>query len=189
MEGALARLSNANLSPPTTSPSLAVVAAATPSPAWRRPCRPRPPRRWPSRRRRPSRCAGGGPAQGRCLKKSIKWFLFELVCLSAAAILPLSREPAGCCSSREQNRSTEDVLSCTSMYQYVLVWKESHTGIYRFVPLCTCINREIPIACTVIYRHVPLCTYIYRDIPFWYIPVHTSMYGYLLLRKVHGGSY
>ena len=126
------------------------------------------------------------------MMNTINLFLLELVCLLAAAILPLSREPAGCCSSREQNRSTEDVLSCTSMYQYVLVWKESHTGIYRCVPLCTCINREIPIACTVIYRYVPLRTYIYRDIPFWYImiPVHsTSMYEYLLLRKVHGGSY
>ena len=172
MEGALARLSNANLSPPTTSPSLAVVAAATPSPARRRPCRPRP---GAGRAGAGGQAgAGGGSAPESCLKKSIKWFLFKLVCLSAAVILPLSREPAGCCSSREQNRSTEDVLSCTSMYQYVLVWKESHTGIYRCVQLCTCINREIPIACTVIYRHVPLCTYIYRDIPFWYIQVHTS---------------
>jgi hypothetical protein len=51
------------------------------------------------------------------------------------------------------------------MYQYVLVWTEFHSCIYRFVLPCTGINRSIPISYTVMYRLVPLCTCIYRYIP------------------------
>jgi hypothetical protein len=143
MEGALARLSNANLSPPTTSPStsssaataLAVVAAATPSPARQRPCR-----RRPRRRRRPSR------RQRRAGARKMPEEINKMVSVYTSVSFGRCDFAAFTRASRVlQQLGTKQVnRGCTFMYQYVQV--------------CTCMER-------ISYWHIPLCTAMYLHKP------------------------
>ncbi len=128
-------------------------------------------RHLPSRRHRLAAYAAARAS----LNNAMKWFVIELVCLSAAAIRQLSTfklastGPAGCCSS--WNKSGEQ-------------------GMYSHVPECTWLYYWMYQCWTAMYRYVPVCTGIYRDIPIvvytgMYFPqnLHTSIYRYVLLSE------
>ena len=76
----------------------------------------------------------------------------------------------------------------TMMYQYVpvcrfdTVLKQSYTTIYLYVLVCTCFNHFIP-SYTVINGHIPWYTVISV------IPVHTSMYQYVIFENFHTSTY
>ena len=162
-------LSDANLSPPTTSPSRSSSAA------WRRRRRRR--RR---RRSRPCTAAPGAPCGPRPQRRP-RGQVVNGFCLNWCAFQPLrfgsfqlSSEPAQ--PSRVLNQVNG---GCTLMYQYVLALKRSHTGTYRVINVGKALSSW----------YIPVCTMLYYDQLVCYILVCTSTYLDILWSKVHFSTY